>query len=83
MPCTTPTASGTRARRHHTDITYGLRVTVPEVLRGYSDPPGYVGAIDLPRYDDLDLAAEYARRSTAPGTREEADLPGQRLREAA
>lgn len=47
---------------YHKDITYGLRVTVPAVLRGYSDPPGYVGAIDLPRYDDLDLAAEYARR---------------------
>lgn len=47
---------------YHKDITYGLRMTVPAVLRGYSDPPGYVSAIDLPRYDDLDLAAEYARQ---------------------
>lgn len=47
---------------YHKDITYGLRVTVPEVLRGYSDPQGYTSDIDLPRYDDLDLAAEYARQ---------------------
>ncbi len=47
---------------YHKDITWGLRETVPRVLRGYSDPPGYTCDIDLPRYDDLDLAAEYARQ---------------------
>jgi len=47
---------------YHKDITVGLTGSVPAVLEGYSDPPGYTCDIDLPRYDDLDLAAEYARR---------------------
>ncbi|MFW6155842.1 MAG: heparinase II/III domain-containing protein [Armatimonadota bacterium] len=47
---------------YHKDITVGLTRQVPGVLKGYSDPPGYTGDIDLPRYDDLDLAEEYARR---------------------
>ncbi len=49
---------------YHKDITVGLTQSVPAVLKGYSDPPGYSGEIDLPRYDDLDLAAEYARQHT-------------------
>lgn len=47
---------------YHKDITWGLTRQVPAVLEGYSDPPGYTCDIDLPRYDDLDLAAEYARQ---------------------
>ena len=47
---------------YHKDITTGLTRQVPEVLKGYSDPPGYTCDIDLPRYDNLDLAAEYARQ---------------------
>ena len=49
---------------YHKDITWGLTESVPAVLKGYSDPPGYASDIDLPRYDDLDLAAEYARQHT-------------------
>lgn len=66
---------------YHKDITYGLRVTVPAVLRGYSDPPGYSGTIDLPRYDDLGRVCAAARPHL--GRAQEADLPGQGLREAA
>lgn len=47
---------------YHKDITVGLTRSVPAVLKGYSDPAGYTSKIDLPRYDDLDLAAEYARQ---------------------
>ncbi len=49
---------------YHKDITGGLTRNVPAVTRGYSDPPGYTSDIDLPRYDDLDLATEYARQHT-------------------
>jgi hypothetical protein len=47
---------------YHKDITVGLTQSVPAAMEGYSDPPGYASEIDLPRYDDLDLAAEYARQ---------------------
>ncbi len=49
---------------YHKDITDGLTRSVPAVLKGYSDPPGYTSEIDLPRYDNLDLAAEYRRQHT-------------------
>ncbi|MBD3291712.1 MAG: hypothetical protein GF393_02215 [Armatimonadia bacterium] len=47
---------------YHKDITWGLTRSVPAVMKGYSDPPGYTSEIDLPRYDGLDLAAEYERQ---------------------
>ena len=47
---------------YHKDITMGLTGQVPAVLKGYSDPPAYTSDIDLPRYDNLDLATEYARQ---------------------
>ena len=47
---------------YHKDITWGLTRQIPPLLKGYSDPPGYTCDIDLPRYDNLDLAIEYARQ---------------------
>ncbi|MEA3403811.1 MAG: heparinase II/III family protein [Armatimonadota bacterium] len=47
---------------YHKDITVGLTRRAPAAVEGYSDPPGYTCEIDLPRYDHLDLAAEYARQ---------------------
>ena len=49
---------------YHKDITVGITQSVPAVVKGYSDPPGYTCDIDLPRYDDLDLAQEHERQHT-------------------
>jgi hypothetical protein len=47
---------------YHKDITVGLTRNIPPLLKGYCDPPGYAGDIDLPRYDNLDPAKEYERQ---------------------
>jgi len=47
-------------------VSYGYHmaktwaVTVPEMLKGYSDPPGYVDAEDGTRFDNLDLSRRYS-----------------------
>ena len=46
-------------------VSYGYHmaktwaVTVPETVKGYSDPPGYVDAEDGTRFDNLDLSRRY------------------------
>lgn len=47
---------------YHKQITSRAAGKIADMLKGYSDPPGYTCEIDLPRYDDLDLAADYARQ---------------------
>ncbi len=47
---------------YHKQITSRAAGKIADMLKGYSDPPGYTCEIDLPRYDDLDLAADHARQ---------------------
>ena len=47
---------------YHKQISHHLTGSTLSRLKGYSDPPGYTCDIDLPRYDNLDLVAEYARQ---------------------
>jgi hypothetical protein len=44
---------------YHKDISYGLTRTFPAVVKGYSDPPGFVSKLDGTRLDDLDLVKRY------------------------
>ncbi|MFO7946536.1 MAG: heparinase II/III family protein [Armatimonadota bacterium] len=44
---------------YHKDITTHLSRTVPRLLKGYSDPPGYMWEVTGERVDNLDLAERY------------------------
>jgi hypothetical protein len=45
---------------YHKDIWWGLARTLPRMLQGYSDPPGFVSTSDGTRFDNLDLVRRYA-----------------------
>lgn len=44
---------------YHKDISAGLSRSFPAVLKGYSDPPGFVSRLDGTRFDNLDLEARF------------------------
>ncbi len=47
---------------YHLQITSRLLGSLPEMLKGYSDPKGYVDPVSGKRFDDLDLAVQNAAR---------------------
>ncbi|MFP3904756.1 MAG: heparinase II/III family protein [Armatimonadota bacterium] len=47
---------------YHRQISSRIAGSIARELEGYSDPPGFTCDIDLPRYDNLDLEAEYERQ---------------------
>jgi len=44
---------------YHKDITVGLTRSVPALLNGYSDPPGFTSKLAGTRYDNLNLTQRY------------------------
>lgn len=44
---------------YHKDLTVGLTTTVPALMKGYSDPPGFVSEIDGTRFDNLDITRKH------------------------
>jgi hypothetical protein len=54
---------------YHLQITNRLNLMLPDLLKGYSDPPGYVYPADGSRYDDLDvrkgMEGQFARMQAA------------------
>ncbi len=45
---------------YHKDITVGITRSVPALLNGYSDPPGFVSKQDGTRFDNLNLTEKFA-----------------------
>ncbi len=45
---------------YHKDITVGITRSVPALLNGYSDPPGFISKQGGTRFDDLNLTAKFA-----------------------
>ncbi|MFO0961569.1 MAG: heparinase II/III family protein [Phycisphaerales bacterium] len=61
------------ATSYHLDLQNGLRAIARDMLRGYTDPPGFRSKVDGSRYDNLDLRELVA----APSRR--ADIVTQRM----